>query len=108
MALGRQVHHKVRVGLAHRGGGGLGIGEIHPQELVAVLPIGSKAPRTELRQHPLDAGEITGVTAFVEVEHQRVALPQQAANHRPADEAGAAGHKNALAAGEQGLDVGRW
>jgi len=39
VALGRQVHHQVGVGLAHRGGRGLGIGEVHLQQLVAALPI---------------------------------------------------------------------
>ena len=50
----------------------------------------------------LDAGEVTGVTALVEVEHQRVALPEQPAHHRPANKAGTAGHQDAAAADEQG------
>jgi hypothetical protein len=64
MALGRQVQHQIRIGLLNRSGGGLRVGEIHPQQGVA---------RGRLGQG-LNAGEVAGVAAFIEVEHQGVAL----------------------------------
>ena len=96
MALGRQVHYQVGVGLAHRRCCGLGVGEVHPQQGVALSRLGQG----------LDAGEVACVAALVEVEHQGVALLKQPAHHRAADKAGAAGHQDAVAAGEQGGNVG--
>ena len=70
MALGRQVHHQVGVGLAHHRCCGLGVGEVHPQQRVALDHLGQA----------LNAGEVAGVAALVEVEHQVVAFDQQAAH----------------------------
>ena len=68
MALGRQVQHQVGIGLLHRRRRSRRIGEVHPQELVACLRLGQR----------LDAGEVAGVAALVEVEHQGIALLQTA------------------------------
>ncbi len=56
MALGRQVHHQVRIGLAHRVRRGLGIAEIHPQQGVEGLAGGIEGLGAELRKHLLNAG----------------------------------------------------
>ena len=90
-------------------------GEIHLEQLVAALSLGHGGPIAQQRQHLLNAGEIAGVTALVEVEHQRVAVCEQAAHHgttdvdasRPEAVAGPTGHQDAAAAGEQGANVGR-
>ena len=64
MAFGRQVHHQVRIGLAHRVRRGLGIAEIHQQQGVAALAAG-----------------IEGLGAM----RSRTPPCQQPADHRPAD-----------------------
>ena len=97
MALGRQVHHQIRIGLLNGCRSGLGVGEFHLQQPVAL---------GRLRQH-FDAGEVAGVAHLVQVEHQRLAACQQSAHHGAADEAGTARHQDAAAAGEQGLHVWR-
>jgi hypothetical protein len=55
---------------------------------VATLTGGIEGPGAELSEHLLDAGEVAGVAARVEVEHQRLALGQQPAHHRPAEALG--------------------
>jgi hypothetical protein len=115
MALARQVQHQIRIRLSQRVGRGLRIGEIHPEQPVAAFALWGGGPLAQLRQHLLDAGEIAGVAARVEVEDQRLAVCEQAAPHGPAValgfcaavEAAAAGHQDAAAAGEQGGNVGR-
>ena len=91
MALGRQVHHQVGVGLLHRRCRGFGVGEVHLEELVACLRLWQR----------LDIGEVAGVATFIEIEHQRLAFAQQPAHHRPADKAGPTGHQDAAAAGQE-------
>ena len=73
MALGRQVQHQVGIRLALRFCGGGGIGEIHPQQGVALGRLGQR----------LNAGEVAGVATFIEIEHQCLAFAQQQAHHRP-------------------------
>ena len=75
MTLRRHEHHQVGVRLAHRFGGGGGIGEIHPQQDVALGRLGQG----------LEADEITGGAALVEVVDQRLAACEQPAHHGPAD-----------------------
>jgi len=89
-------------------------GEIHLEQLVAALFLGRGGSIAQLRQQLLNAGEIAGVTAVVEVEDQRVAVCEQAAHHGTTDvdasrpeAVAAAGHQDAAAAGEQGENVGR-
>lgn len=55
----------------------------------------------------LEAGEIAGVADLVEVEHLGIALGRQEPHHGPTDEAGAAGHQDAAAIGQEGGYVGR-
>jgi hypothetical protein len=80
MALSRQMQHQIRIGLPDGFGGGRAIAQIHFQQLMAALRHGA-----ELLQHLLDAGEIAGVAHLVEVEHQRLALPQQSPHHGATD-----------------------
>ena len=42
IALGRQVHHQVGIGLLHRRCRGFGVGEVHLEELVACLRLGQR------------------------------------------------------------------
>jgi hypothetical protein len=91
MALGRQMEHQIRISLAHRRRRGLGMGQIHPQQLVPALH-----RRAQLSEGELDAGEIAGVAELVEVAHRGIGVPQQPPHQRPADEAGSAGHQHPL------------
>ena len=60
-------------------------GTLHLGQLVAALFLGCGGTIAQLRQHLLNAGEIVGLAALVEVEDQRLAVCEQAAHHGPAD-----------------------
>ena len=49
-----------------------------------------------LTRQRLDAGEVAGLAQLVEIEHQRLAVTQQAAHHGTADDTGSTGHKHPL------------
>ena len=87
MALGSQVHHQIGIGLPHRSGGGFSVAEVHLQQLVAL-----RGSLTEL----LNAREVTGVAALIEIEDLDVGLRQQAPDHSPTNESGPTGHQHAL------------
>jgi hypothetical protein len=101
MAFRRQVQHQIRIGLAHRCCGGLGVAEIHSQQDVAGLAGGIEGLGAELSKHLLNACEVAGVAALVEVEHLGLAVLQQMPHHRTADEAGPAGDQDALSRTQQ-------
>ena len=87
VALGSQVHHQIGIGLTHSSGGGLSITEIHLQQLMVL-----NGGLAEL----LNASEITGVAALIEIEDLDAGLGQQPPHHRTTDEPGPTGHQHAL------------
>ena len=91
MALGRQMHHQVRIGLAQRSCCGLPLRQVNAPEAVAIAGI-----RAQTLKCGLDATAIAGVTDFVEVEHQRIALRQQPAHHRTTNKASTTGDQDPL------------
>ena len=88
MTFGRQVHHQVGIRRLHRLTNGLCIREVHPLQHMAVL-----SPISELAQHFLNRGQIAGVAHLVEVEHDRLALLEQAPHHGPTDKSSPSCHQ---------------
>ena len=76
MALGRQVQHQVGIGILYRRCCGLVIGEIHPQQVVALFGFSQR----------LDTREIAGIVLLVKVEHFGVCVVKQVPHHGTADE----------------------
>ena len=89
MALSRQMHHQVWIGLTQRSRCGLPIGQIHAHKAIAIAGL-----RTQALKGGLDATAVAGVTHFVEVEHHSIALGQQPAHHRTANKASTTGDQN--------------
>ena len=112
MALGCQVHHQIGIGLAHYRSRGRRVSEINLQQLMAVVSLRCLPLVAKPRQLLLDAGELVGLAALVEVEHQCLATAQLPTHHRPANvhtvgrrPYSATSHQDEVATGEHGWNV---